>query len=237
MIIDCGLSCRELCRRLEDAGIEPRLLSAVVLTHEHSDHVSGVGVLSRRFDLPVYANGATARGARLAHAGGARGVSRVVQFTTGREFTIGAITLEPFSVPHDASDPVGLRLSDGETCVGYATDLGSLTLEVIMGLSGCDALVLESNHDRTMLLEGPYPWPLKRRVDSASGHLSNEDAASLLESVAHDGMRHLVLAHLSRTNNEPELPVASARAALGTRAGRVQVSLGRHDRSGTLIRL
>jgi phosphoribosyl 1,2-cyclic phosphodiesterase len=231
-LIDCGLSCREVCRRLEAIGVEPVRLDALVLTHEHSDHVSGVVPLSRRLGLPVYANARTARKARLGYT-----VSRLQHFATGETFTIGDLELTTFLVPHDASEPVGLTISDRRVRVGFATDLGSATLEVIVGLSGCNALVLESNHDRTMLIEGPYPWPLKRRVDGPSGHLSNEDAAALVESVLHEGLTHLVLAHVSRINNEPELPLAVTSAALGTSAGRVEVSVGRHDRVGEVIRL
>jgi phosphoribosyl 1,2-cyclic phosphodiesterase len=161
----------------------------------------------------------------------------VIDFAPGEPFVVGCLKILPFALPHDAAETVGFRVSDGSARAGFATDLGSLTLEVLEGLSGCDAVVLESNHDEAMLLGGPYPPFLKRRVNGPDGHLSNSDAAELIRCVCHDGLRHLALAHLSRTNNTPELPLEAARRALGARASGVEISLGWQDRAGEVIRL
>lgn len=232
ILVDCGISCKELRRRLTGAGARDECLSAILLSHDHFDHARGIAVASRRFGVPVFANRDTSRKASLEHAG-----VTLSAFTTGRQFEVGDLSVTPFAVPHDAADPVGFTISDGSARVGIATDLGSITLEVLWGLSGCDAVMVESNHDRGMLMEGPYPWFLKKRVDGPSGHLSNDDAASVIESVCHEGLRHIVLVHISRINNDPALSIASAEKALGRSKSRVGVSVGRHDRPGELIRI
>lgn len=230
VLVDCGISCRELMRRLACAGAGGECLSAILLTHDHSDHLRGVGVTSRRLGIPIFANRQTAR-----KASAGQGAPPVVVFETGGAFEVGELRVAPFAVPHDAPDPVGFTISDGRMKVGIATDLGSITLEVLSGLEGCDAVILESNHDRDMLMDGPYPWHLKKRVDGPSGHLSNDDAATIIESVRHRGLKALVLAHLSRTNNDPGLTVSSATRALGRSAGRVDVSVGQHDQPCRMI--
>jgi len=232
VLVDSGLSCAELTRRLGLIGANPRDIDALLLSHEHGDHCSGVVPLSRRHGTTVYMNGGTERKAwRLSPLGG------VVNFTTGEPFTVGCLKLTPFPVTHDAAEPVGFVVSDGTARAAIATDLGSVTLDVLQGFSGCDAVVLEANHDEEMLLEGPYPAWLKQRVLGPRGHLSNDDAAALIESVYHVGLRHLVLAHLSRTNNVPALPVESAKKALGRRSGGVSITLGWHDRVGELLKI
>lgn len=234
ILIDAGISARELCRRISAAGAGDVAVEALLVSHEHNDHVRGAVAVSRRFSCPVYANRATSGGAGLFRA--LRGEA-LVDFTTGLPFSVGCLEVTPFAVPHDAAETVGFTVSDGRVRAGFATDLGSPTLEVLEGLSGCDLVVLESNHDEAMLLEGPYPEFLKRRVHSPCGHLSNVDAAQLAHSLYHEGMSHLVLAHLSRTNNHPDLPLDAVRGALGARGSRVRVTLGWQDRAGELIRL
>ena len=210
------------------------MLDALLLTHEHNDHVRGASAVSRRFGCPVHANRATAAVAGLSTGPGGGGA---VEFVTGSTFEVGCLEITSFAVPHDAAETVGFTVSDGRTRVGIATDLGSPTLEVTEGLAGCDLVVLEANHDEAMLLGGPYPEFLKRRVRSATGHLSNTDAAGLACSLYHEGMSHLVLAHLSRTNNRPGLPLEEVRRALGARGRSLRVSLGWQDRTGDLISL
>ena len=205
-----------------------------MVSHGHRDHVNGVPVLCRRLRVPVYANQATAAEPGLHGAVGPE-LSRT--FEDGREFEVGGVSLRPFPVPHDSAWPSGFVISDGTVQVGFATDLGSLTLEVLNSLADCDALILESNHDEVMLREGPYPAMLKKRVRGPRGHLSNDDAAELLQSVAHPGLRQLVLAHLSTTNNKPELPLQTAGKALAGRAPSVEISLGWQDRPGLVIRV
>jgi phosphoribosyl 1,2-cyclic phosphodiesterase len=234
VLIDAGISARELSRRLVASGLGDIHIDALLLSHEHNDHVRGAAAVSRRLGCPVYANRATSSGAGLfrALASGA-----LADFDTGSPFSVGCLEVTPFLLPHDAAETVGFTVSDGRVRAGFATDLGSLTFDVLAGLSGCDLVVLESNHDEAMLLEGPYPEFLKRRVSSPYGHLSNSDAAQLAHTLFHEGMTHLVLAHLSRTNNHPDLPLGAVRGALGTRGSRVSVTLGWQDRAGELIRL
>jgi phosphoribosyl 1,2-cyclic phosphodiesterase len=234
ILIDAGISLKDLSRRLARVGIGIEELDALVLTHEHGDHVRGAIALCRRRGLRVHATSATTGRAGL--RGGLR-PETVIDFATGVPFEVGCLEVLPFAVPHDAAETHGFRVSDGRVRAGFATDLGSLTLEVLEGLSACDVVVLESNHDERMLRDGPYPPFLKRRVNSPNGHLSNSDAAELIRCICHDGLRHLALAHLSRTNNVPELPLEAAREALGSRAGGVGISLGWQERVGEVIRV
>jgi phosphoribosyl 1,2-cyclic phosphodiesterase len=234
VLIDAGISARELSRRLAASSLADARVDALLLSHEHNDHVRGAAAISRRMRCPVYANRATSSGAGLLRAleSGA-----LVDFKTGYPFTVGCLEVTPFPLPHDAAETVGFTVWDGRVRAGFATDLGSLTFDVLAGLSGCDLVVLESNHDEAMLMEGPYPEFLKQRVSSRYGHLSNSDAAQLAHSLVHEGMRHLVLAHLSRTNNLPDLPLEAVRGALGPRCSKVSVTLGWQYRAGELITL
>ncbi|TLM69309.1 MAG: MBL fold metallo-hydrolase [Deltaproteobacteria bacterium] len=226
VLVDAGLSARELCRRLAMAGVAPEDLDAVLVTHEHIDHVRGLGPLSRRYGVPVYlhheAAAALADNQRLA---------RVVEFAAGPELVIGDLAIRAFPVTHDAQAPVGFSFDDGAGRTGVATDLGVATRLVAEELRNCRTLVLESNHDEDMLRDGPYPWPLKQRIRSSHGHLSNRDSAGLLETLCWEGLENVLLAHLSETNNHPEL---ARRAAEQTLAGqdlcRPQLLVGSQDR-------
>lgn len=209
-------------------------IDALVLSHEHVDHARGAITVCRRLGLRVHAGRAISRRTGLRSA---LGRDSVVDLRPDEPFRIGCMELLPFTVPHDAAETVGFRVSDGRVRAGFATDLGSINMDVLEGLSGCEVVVLESNHDELMLLEGPYPPSLKRRVKSPRGHLSNADAAELIRCISHDGLEHLALAHLSRTNNTPELSLKAARKALGARSGRVEVSLGWQDRISEIIRV
>lgn len=221
LLIDCGLPARELRRRMGIASCEAHLIEAILLTHEHADHVRGAGPLSRALGVSVFATAGTAGAGSL--AGTACSV-----IAPGVKFEQGPFTVSPFSLPHSASEPVGYVISDGSSRLGYATDIGSIRLDLLAALDSCDALILESNHDPDMLAHGPYPAFLKKWIRGPSGHLSNEDTAVVIEAVAHGGLKHLVLAHLSKVNNSPELSVLSATRALGgARAPRLHVAL--HD--------
>jgi phosphoribosyl 1,2-cyclic phosphodiesterase len=220
LLIDCGLSCRETCRRLAAAGIAPESLSAILITHEHSDHVNGVHVMAKRFGLPVFMTEPThAEWRRLFKdsAGNRVRAERLESFSPGRGFTVGDIDVMPFTIPHDAADPVGFRFVAEGVRVAYATDLGFMPPNVRDQLRGCDGLVLESNHDLEMLRGGPYPWAVKQRVMSRVGHLSNESLAEFLATDYDGGAAFLVLAHLSEHNNHPDLARVAAERALGTR--------------------
>ena len=222
LLVDCGLSCRETCRRLTTQGIAPESLSAILITHEHSDHVAGVHVMAKKFRLPVYmtepTHGAWQRQYKDA-AGNRVHAERFQPFAAGRPFTVGDIDVMPFTIPHDAADPVGFRFLAEGLRVAIATDLGFIPPNVRDQLRACDGLVLESNHDLEMLRGGPYPWAVKQRVMSRVGHLSNESLADFLATDYDGGAAFLILAHLSEQNNLPDLARVAAERALGMRQG------------------
>lgn len=229
ILIDAGLSGSDLQRRLHTRGIDPQSLDAVLVSHEHADHILGVGVMSRRFHLPVFVTQPTlkAAGDRLGR------LPEVECFQCGAAFHLGSLTIRPFPVSHDAADPVGFSIRADGIKIGIATDLGTGTRLVCHHLQGCRLLVLEANHDLKMLEEGPYPWPIKQRIRGRLGHLSNEDSRDLLEQVAGPGLRHVVLAHISETNNHPK----RALSVLGRTAanGDTQFHVARQDQPGDMI--
>ena len=211
LLIDVGFSGKEIERRMAEIGIHSDGIDAILVTHEHHDHISGVGVLSRRINIPVYANPAT-------HRASSKRVGKLFSandFTTGEKFTLGDLEIHPFRVSHDTADPVGYVISDGEVSMGYCTDTGKVTTLIEHHLKRCDLLVLESNHDPVMLREGPYPLYLQQRVRSNQGHLANEDAGKLLKKLAGGRLRHVILAHLSEVNNHPELAMQATSHHLG----------------------
>ncbi|MGV8073092.1 MAG: MBL fold metallo-hydrolase [Syntrophobacteraceae bacterium] len=201
VLLDAGLSGKELARRLEKTPIECNQLDALIISHEHQDHVRGSGVMSRRFDLPVYLSKGTLE--NLPYKNGP--LAYVQIFQPGNPFTIGDLTIKPFATSHDAGESSGFVIEHEDTKLGVCTDLGIATQLVKTRLQGCHGLIVESNHDVNLLLEGPYPWPLKQRIQSRHGHLSNEDAIELLGAVHHNGLKAVVMAHLSETNNHPGL--------------------------------
>lgn len=225
VLIDAGLSARELCRRLHAVGVAPDTLDAVLVTHEHVDHVRGLGLLSRRYQLPVYLHHAVAAAVADQHR-----PSRVAEFDSGLDLLVGDLAVRAFPVTHDAAATVGFTVSSTAGKVGCATDLGIATRLVAEELRGCQVLVVESNHDEALLRDGPYPWPLKQRIRSSHGHLSNGDSAALLASLCWAGLEAVFLAHLSEINNRPELAVASASSVLDRQDRcRPRLLLGRQD--------
>lgn len=226
VLVDAGLSARELGRRLNLAGVEPRDLDGVLVTHEHIDHVRGLGVFSRRWQVPVYAHCAIV--SRLADEGHAAGVN---EFETGTDLAVGDFSVRAFPVSHDALATVGFTLSSPAGKVGVATDLGLVTRLVSEELRRCRCLVLEFNHDEELLRDGPYPWPLKQRIRSSHGHLANPASAALLENLCWEGLEAVFLAHLSETNNRPELAEAAAASVLARQHRcRPQLAIGCQDR-------
>ena len=191
-------------------GCEPGSVTGMVVSHEHGDHVGGAGRFSRRFGVPIWATAATARAARLDPGS----VAGLVTVEAGESFDVADLLVRCFSVPHDSVDNIGMVVECEETRLGYATDLGHPSRLVAQRLSGCDILVTESNHDREMLMEGPYPWSVKQRIMGRHGHLSNTDMESLVTEVATPSVQHLFLAHLSGTNNTPALALQAALRAL-----------------------
>jgi len=217
LLVDCGLTLRELTRRLAERGVAPAQVDAVFITHEHSDHVGCAGALARRHGLRIVTSAGT-----WAAAGG-RGAPAVVA-RDGEPIVIGDIELRPFAVPHDAAEPLQLTLSDGAQRLGIVTDLGHVSAAVWSRLAGCAALLLECNHDSQLLADGPYPLFLKRRIGGGRGHLANAVSARLLDECRHAGLKHVVAAHLSQTNNRPALAAATLAAVLGTRADDIVVA-------------
>ncbi len=222
VLIDCGLSARQVLERLARRRLAAETIRAIVLTHEHRDHLTGARVLAKRLRVPILDTPATwraalAKDATLAEAGHQ-------PFAAGEAFTVGGIGLRPFAISHDAADPVGLVIQAGAARLGLATDLGLATRLVADRLAGCQGLILESNHDPDLLAHGPYQEWLKQRVRSRQGHLSNQQGAELLAGLCHDGLQQVTLAHLSEINNTPELARAAAALALAAREARADSS-------------
>lgn len=203
ILIDAGLSGKKIQSALDAIAEDPRGIGAIMVTHEHSDHIHGVGVLSRRFDLPVYANQKTWEAMKKDLGKIADHNIRIFDFE--KPFNIQDLQIEAFKTSHDAADSAGFVISDGKNQLGIATDSGMITPEMRSALCGCDLVVLESNHDVSMLEAGSYPFYLKQRIKSDFGHLSNETAGDLALALVEDGTRQLVLAHLSQENNYPLL--------------------------------
>ncbi|MBP0636326.1 MBL fold metallo-hydrolase [Cupriavidus sp. AcVe19-6a] len=221
VLLDCGFGIRETARRLERLGVTPDQLDAVLVTHEHGDHVGSAYAFAARHRLAVY----TSHGTWLAtsHMRGAD-VADVRVCGADHGFAIGGIQVMPYTVPHDAREPLQFVLSDGKSRLGVLTDAGMETPYVTARLSGVDALVLECNHDREMLRNSIYPASLKRRIGGDFGHLANEVAASILGQVAHAGLHRVVAAHLSKQNNTRELATGALAAALGALPSEVLVA-------------
>jgi phosphoribosyl 1,2-cyclic phosphodiesterase len=209
VLIDAGLSLRETVLRMDACGIDPSGVHAVLVTHEHIDHIRSAGSFSRRFRVPVYASHLLRKKAeKYLHK------AAVIEFEAGDLCQFRDISIDPFPITHDSCDPVGFVLESHEGKCGSATDLGTVTRLVTEKLRGCRALNLESNHDVDMLMEGPYPWELKQRIKSRHGHLSNEESLDLLHELAHDGLEALVMAHLSEVNNHPDHVVRTTESFL-----------------------
>ncbi|UCD86347.1 MAG: MBL fold metallo-hydrolase [Desulfobacterales bacterium] len=231
ILVDAGLSAVEIERRLRSRALDPKYLDAIVVSHEHADHIQGVGPLSRRYQLPVHINELT-----LAASGAQLGaVYETIKFHPGKAFCIGDLCLHPFSVSHDASDSVGFTVQDDATKIGIVTDLGIATQLVCHHLKGCSLIVLEANHDLQMLEEGPYPWHVKQRIQSRRGHLSNEASRDLLGEVSHSSLRHVILAHISETNNDPDRALSVVGEAVSHH--RTQLSVAWQHVAGEIIRL
>ena len=211
VLLDCGFGPRELALRLGRLGLVPDDLDAVLVTHEHSDHSAGVMKCARRHGLEVFLSHGTL--ATLPQARGEAPPFRVID--SHRAFVIGALEIQPFRVPHDAREPVQFVFSDGCHRFGVLTDTGSATPHIVAMLDGCDALVLECNHDSAMLASGDYPRHLKQRIAGRFGHLDNQAAADLLAALDRSRLQHVVAAHLSEHNNTPQLARAALAGVLG----------------------
>jgi phosphoribosyl 1,2-cyclic phosphodiesterase len=218
LLVDAGLSCREILRRLALAGEAAAGIEAILITHEHSDHVAGLNVLAKRLKVPVYMTTATHEVYRR-HARDSAGnrvkIERLETFEAGRTFAVGDVAVTAFTIPHDAVDPVGFTFRSEGIKLAVCTDLGYMPASVKHHIRGCHVLMIESNHDLEMLRGGPYPWAVKQRVMSRVGHLSNDALAEFLTTDYDGDAAYLVLAHLSEQNNHPEIARMTAERALG----------------------
>jgi phosphoribosyl 1,2-cyclic phosphodiesterase len=220
ILVDAGISCRETFKRMKALGEDPRSLSAIVITHEHSDHVYGLATLCKKLRIPVFMTGAThqAWARSMRDENGVRPKVECLEiFAAGRSFQVGDIAVTPFTIPHDAADPVGFTFRAEGVKIGFATDLGYIPASVRDHLRRCEVLLMESNHDVEMLRVGPYPWSVKQRVMSRVGHLSNDALAEFFTSDYDGEAAYVVLAHLSEHNNHPEIARGAAEKALGPR--------------------
>lgn len=230
ILIDGGFSGKQIEKRLRLIGRDLDRIGTIFVTHEHHDHINGVGVLSRRCRLPVYANGPT-------FSAGEKKLGKLhkrIETEVGETITFGDFQVRSFSISHDAAEPVGYVISNGEVSLGYCTDIGKVTTLVRRHLTGCNGLVLEFNHDLDMLKNGPYPLQLQQRVKSSHGHLANNDAAAFLKELLHDSMKHVILAHLSETNNDPQLALLEAQTQIPSESfSRLHVA-SQHQPTGLL---
>jgi len=223
ILVDGGLSARQLVLRLEQCGVAPEQLDGVLLTHEHGDHVCGLEVLCRKFDLPMYCNRLTAEALRCTGFLGQIRNWRI--FETGAEFSICDVMVQTFPVPHDAVDPLGFVFHAGSGSLGFITDLGYVTKLIVERLRQVQTLVIETNHDEKLLQNDTHrPWPVKQRIQSRHGHPSNTAAAGVIEELLPGKIERVVLGHLSRDCNTPELALETVRASLA-KHGRLEVEI------------
>lgn len=205
ILIDAGLSGKELERRMESIELNPGDISAILITHEHGDHIKGAGVLSRRYDIPIYASSGTWKAASKKLGK----IKQDYEKTIKKQWQLGDFEITSFPIPHDAADPVGYVINDGEVTFGLATDIGYITDELYDYLKDLDCILLEANHDIDLLREGSYPGMLKRRIRGKEGHLSNDETAELLPELLKTNKKSscpvVLLSHLSAENNRPEL--------------------------------
>lgn len=205
-LVDAGISCKRMEQGLKKAELTGQDLTGIFITHEHTDHIQGLGVLARKYGIPMYATKGTIQG--ILQGGknlGAFDTGLFREIKTDEALEIDDMTIYPFRISHDANEPCAYRFESGSSRAAVATDLGTFDPYIVENLKGLDAVLLEANHDVRMLQAGPYTYALKQRILSDSGHLSNDNSGLLLNKILHDGLKHILLGHLSRENNMPEL--------------------------------
>lgn len=205
ILVDAGISRKRIVSGLHEADLDLKDLSAILITHEHIDHIGGLGVLARSLDVPIFATAGTIAGIQKCRSLGSFNQDLLVPVEAGTDFSVGNITVTPLSISHDAADPVCFRFADDTAKAAIVTDLGEYDAQLEEQLQGLDMLMLEANHDIRMLEVGPYPYPVKQRILSRLGHLSNEASGKLLSDLLHDHIKQILLAHISRENNTREL--------------------------------
>jgi phosphoribosyl 1,2-cyclic phosphodiesterase len=237
VLIDCGLSCRQVEGRLKKLGVASSRISAILITHEHADHVAGARVTARTLGVPVYMT----RACRERIRGGRMDLSDDIEvrlIKPGHRFRVGSLEVDPFRVPHDSVDPVGFVVGIGGDRVGVATDMGSPTRKIIEILRTCRVVLLEFNHDERMLLGADLPWSVIQRVRSGVGHLSNRQARDIVKALRRSEVEEIWMGHLSESNNTPGRALEAARAGVGDRARkRITLSLAKQDDPSTLVHL
>ena len=230
ILVDAGLTGARIEQALCAVGAEPGTISAILVTHEHIDHVRGIGVLSRRYHIPVYANAACWEAMPPSVGEIAPSLTRVIE--TGRDFYIKDVNVSSFATPHDAAEPVGYTFRHAGRCAGVLTDIGCFDGTLLDAVEGCDLLLIEANHDVEMLKAGSYPYPLKQRILSKHGHLSNADCGKALVRLYSRGLRNAVLGHLSAENNDETLAMDTVLYELCAEdiRGGMRVAMSHRDR-------
>jgi phosphoribosyl 1,2-cyclic phosphodiesterase len=237
LLVDCGISGKLAKEGMNQLGIEPELLNGILITHEHQDHIGGVGVMSRRYGLPIFANQKT-WDAMESSLGCIEETNKCV-FSTEESFQIGDITVKPFAIPHDAAEPVGYSFVCGEKKLSIATDIGVLEESIFRAVKGSKGILLEANHDRNLLDIGSYPQSLKQRIRGERGHLSNEEAGLAAKFLSKMGTAQIMLGHMSHENNYPLLAAQTVENILrdsGIEPGRdLQLSIAPRDRISNIM--
>lgn len=242
VLVDAGISGKRTEAGLEGLGVRAQELDGIFITHEHMDHISGLGVLGRKYGIPIYATQKTIAAIRQARCIGGLDEGLFHEIMPEENFRLKDLKVNPIHTSHDAADPVAYRFSCGRRKVGIITDLGTYTDYTVESLKGMDALLLEANHDVNMLQVGPYPYPLKQRILGERGHLSNENAGRLLCRLLHDGMQAVMLGHLSKENNMPELAFETVRLEITLadnpyRADDFPITVARRDEPSPVLTL
>ncbi len=242
VLVDVGISGKRTEAGLKELGVKAGELDGILITHEHSDHISGLGVLSRKYEIPIYATGGTVKAIRACKSIGEIPEGLFREIKEDESFTIKDLTVNPMKISHDAAQPVAYRFSYGKEHMAVCTDIGTFNDYTVECLRGMDVLLLEANHDVNMLQVGPYPYPLKRRILGDRGHLSNENAGKLLSRLLHDGLQKVVLGHLSKDNNLPELAYETVRLEIemadnGYHAKDFPIEVARRSEVSEMIKL
>ncbi len=242
VMIDAGISGKRIEEGMNTYDYTTSDMDGVLITHEHSDHIQGLGVVARKYGLPIYATKGTADAILQSSSVGKIDPSLFHVIEAGKTFSIGDLEIYPMSISHDAADPVAYLVSDGRHRVGVVTDLGYYDAGIVSHMEGLDALLLEANHDIHMLQVGAYPYPLKQRILGERGHLSNETSGQLLGQILHDGMQHILLGHLSKENNYDELAYETVRLEISLgdnpyRGNDFPIEVAKRDRPSSRITL
>lgn len=240
LLVDTGISGKRIEQGLRELELTPRDLDGILITHEHADHINGLGVMARKYEIPIYATEGTIQA--ILQSGGIGKVEEALfhPVKEDEKFILKDLTINPMHISHDATQPVAYRISYGNKKIGICTDLGVYNEYTVECLKGMDALLLEANHDVNMLQVGPYPYYLKQRILGDRGHLSNENSGRLLCRILHDGLRTVLLGHLSKENNLPELAYESVRMEINMddnpyRAGDFDIQVAKRSEMSPVV--